>query len=88
LFLFLFLAHFVLEFLFQIEASLLDRIFTHSSKLSSEAIIFFVDSLCQVSEMEMSHATEPRVFSLQKIVEITYYNMGRVRYVWSRMWKV
>jgi hypothetical protein len=72
----------------QIEPSLLDRIFTHSSKLSSEAIIFFVDHLCQVSEMEIANASDPRIFSLQKIVEITYYNMGRVRYVWSRMWKI
>jgi brefeldin A-inhibited guanine nucleotide-exchange protein len=56
--------------------------------LSSEAIVYFVDNICQVSAREMSHPSEPRVFSLQKIVEITYYNMGRVRYVWSRMWRV
>ena len=74
--------------LIQIEPSLLDRIFTHSSRLSSDAIIHFVDNLCQVSAREMTHPTDPRVFSLQKIVEITYYNMGRVRYVWSRMWRV
>ena len=48
----------------------------------------FVDSLCAVSAREMAHPSDPRVFSLQKIVEVTYYNMGRVRYVWSRMWKV
>jgi hypothetical protein len=28
------------------------------------------------------------VFSLQKLVEITYYNMGRIRLVWSRIWHI
>lgn len=32
--------------------------------------------------------SEPRIFSLQKIVEVTYHNMGRVRYVWSAMWSI
>ena len=37
---------------------------------------------------ELSNATHPRVFSLQKIVEITYYNMGRIRLVWTRIWNL
>ena len=28
------------------------------------------------------------MFSLQKIVEISYYNMGRIRLEWSRIWAV
>lgn len=28
------------------------------------------------------------MFSLQKIVEISYYNMGRIRLQWSRIWQV
>ena len=28
------------------------------------------------------------MFSLQKIIEISYYNMDRVRLEWSRMWEV
>ena len=28
------------------------------------------------------------MFSLQKIVEISYYNMGRIRLQWSRIWEV
>jgi brefeldin A-inhibited guanine nucleotide-exchange protein len=28
------------------------------------------------------------MFSLQKLVEIAYYNMGRIRLVWSRLWEV
>ncbi|KAL2555467.1 HOPM interactor 7 [Forsythia ovata] len=29
-----------------------------------------------------------RVFSLQKLVEISYYNMARIRMVWARIWSV
>ncbi|KAK4436076.1 Brefeldin A-inhibited guanine nucleotide-exchange protein 5, partial [Sesamum alatum] len=29
-----------------------------------------------------------RVFSLQKVVEISYYNMARIRMVWARIWSV
>lgn len=36
----------------------------------------------------MANSTNPRMFSLQKIVEISYYNMGRIRLQWSRMWQV
>jgi Sec7-like guanine-nucleotide exchange factor len=35
-----------------------------------------------------SQPAPPRVFSMQKIVEITYYNMSRIRIVWSRIWAI
>jgi len=37
---------------------------------------------------ELSHPSHARMFSLQKIVEISYYNMGRIRLQWSRIWQV
>lgn len=30
----------------------------------------------------------PRLFSLQKVVECAYQNMGRIRLVWSKLWAV
>ncbi|KAJ1679873.1 guanine nucleotide exchange protein for ADP-robosylation factor, partial [Spiromyces aspiralis] len=30
----------------------------------------------------------PRMFSLQKIVEISYYNMGRIRVEWTQVWAI
>ena len=72
----------------QIEPSLVDRIFTRSATLNSEAIVDFVDHICAVSRSELENAESPRVFCLQKIVEITYYNMGRIRFVWSRIWSI
>lgn len=62
-----------------------DRIFTGSTRLDGDAIVDFVKALCQVSMDELSHT---RSFSLQKIVEISYYNMGRIRLQWSRIWQV
>lgn len=64
-----------------------DRIFNCSPMLDGHAVIHFVVALCQVSLEELS-ATTPRMFSLQKVVEICYYNMGRIRLEWSRMWEV
>lgn len=65
-----------------------DRIFTGSTRLDGDAIVDFVKALCQVSLDELNHPTNPRIFSLQKIVEISYYNMGRIRLQWSRIWQV
>ena len=64
-----------------------DRIFTGSTRLDGDAIVHFVTSLCQISLDELA-APAPRMFSLQKIVEISYYNMGRIRLQWSRIWEV
>ena len=67
----------------------IDRIFSASGRLSDEAIVDFVRQLCAVSREEMdSQPAPPRVFSMQKIVEITYYNMSRIRIVWSRIWAI
>ncbi|XP_028406357.1 brefeldin A-inhibited guanine nucleotide-exchange protein 1-like [Dendronephthya gigantea] len=65
-----------------------DRVFTGSVKLDGDAIVDFVAALRQVSEVELSNPTMIRMFSLQKIVEIAYYNMGRIRLQWSRIWAV
>ncbi|CAL2241388.1 unnamed protein product [Prunus armeniaca] len=66
----------------------MSRIFTRSQKLNSEAIIDFVKALCKVSMEELRSASDPRVFSLTKIVEIAHYNMNRIRLVWSSIWHV
>jgi brefeldin A-inhibited guanine nucleotide-exchange protein len=65
-----------------------DRIFTGSVKLDGDAIVEFVKALCTVSMEELANIAHPRMFSLQKIVEISYYNMGRIRLQWSRIWQI
>ncbi|KAJ8959328.1 hypothetical protein NQ318_022014 [Aromia moschata] len=65
-----------------------DRIFTGSTRLDGDAIVDFVKALCKISLEELAYPGHPRMFSLQKIVEISYYNMGRIRLQWSRIWQV
>ena len=48
----------------------------------------FVQALGTISSEELANPTHPRMFSLQKIVEISYYNMNRIRLEWSRIWAV
>uniref|UniRef100_A0A3B3QR57 ARF guanine nucleotide exchange factor 2 n=1 Tax=Paramormyrops kingsleyae TaxID=1676925 RepID=A0A3B3QR57_9TELE len=65
-----------------------DRIFTGSTRLDGNAVVDFVRWLCAVSMDELASPHQPRMFSLQKIVEISYYNMNRIRLQWSRIWQV
>lgn len=68
-----------------------DMIFSSSASLSGTAIVDFVQALSDVSseEIQSSGMTEnPRLFSLQKLVEISYYNMKRIRMEWSQIWLV
>lgn len=69
----------------------IDRVFTNSSELSGEGIVEFVKALSEVSaeEIELSgQLNNPRTFSLQKIVDVCYYNMLRIRLEWSQLWLV
>ncbi|KAF1976653.1 hypothetical protein BU23DRAFT_455242 [Bimuria novae-zelandiae CBS 107.79] len=68
-----------------------DRIFTGTANLSGEAIVDFVKALTQVSwqEIQSSGQSEsPRTYSLQKLVEISGYNMTRVRFEWTNIWQI
>jgi brefeldin A-inhibited guanine nucleotide-exchange protein len=65
-----------------------DHIFLNSRCLSGEAIFVFVQSLCAVSLQEIN-APIPRVFLLQKLVEVADFNMGsRPRLDWDRIWNL
>lgn len=69
----------------------LDKVFTQSSQLSGDSIISFVAALTEVSweEIESSgNSEEPRMFSLQKMVDVSYYNMDRIRVEWSKLWAI
>ncbi|KAH0561930.1 hypothetical protein GP486_003364 [Trichoglossum hirsutum] len=68
-----------------------DRIFANTGNLSGDAILHFVRALSEVSWQEIQSSGEsesPRTFSLQKLVEISYYNMNRVRFEWAALWQI
>lgn len=64
-----------------------EQVFVNSVKLPSDSIVEFFTALCGVSAEELKQGPA-RVFSLQKLVEISYYNMARIRLVWARIWSV
>lgn len=37
---------------------------------------------------DMTATASPRIFSLQKLVEVAHFNMDRIRFVWSRVWSI
>lgn len=72
-------------------AIMMDNIFTKSATLSGEAIVDFVRALTEVSweEIQSSGLSQhPRTFSLQKMVDVSYYNMERIRFEWSQLWAI
>jgi len=69
----------------------MDRIFTNTANLNGDAIVHFARALTEVSwdEIKVSGTNDqPRMYCLQKIVEISYYNMTRVRFEWTNIWDV
>ena len=68
-----------------------DKVFTNTANLNGEQIVDFVKALIEVSWQEIQssgQSEEPRTYSLQKIVEISGYNMTRVRVEWTKIWQV
>lgn len=71
-----------------IAESEIERIFTNSSLLTAAGVADFCGALCSVALEELSESTGPRLFCLQKIVEMAYYNMeSRTRLQWGKIWE-
>ncbi|VEU19845.1 DEKNAAC100264 [Brettanomyces naardenensis] len=69
----------------------MDKVFSKSSEIEGDGIFDFIAGLSEVAreEIESSGSSDqPRMFSLQKLVDVCYYNMGRIRVQWSALWAV
>lgn len=77
----------ILQSLRELAGKPAEQVFVNSVKLPSESVVEFFTGLCSVSAEELRQIPA-RVFSLQKLVEISYYNMARIRMVWARIWSV
>eukprot|EP00850_Spirogloea_muscicola_P020805 SM000227S07451 [mRNA] locus=s227:195203:204622:+ [translate_table: standard] len=64
-----------------------EEVYVNTIRLPSDAVVEFFTALCGVSAEELHHVP-PRTFSLQKLVEISYYNITRIRMVWAQIWAV
>ncbi|OUM66530.1 hypothetical protein PIROE2DRAFT_6263 [Piromyces sp. E2] len=79
---------------------LIDKVFSNTILLSGTEIVHFCKCLCDVSLEEVHlnkkssrmsasiSSSNPRMYSLQKIVEITYYNMDRIRLEFAKIWNI
>ena len=88
----------------EVDFGVIDQIFLNSQYLSEESIWHFVKCLCEVSRLEINiqssmnsfrgkefsqETATPRIFSLQKLVEVADYNMFiRPRIAWSNIWNL
>ncbi|KAL0402578.1 UNVERIFIED_CONTAM: Brefeldin A-inhibited guanine nucleotide-exchange protein 5, partial [Sesamum latifolium] len=77
----------ILQSLRELSGKPTERVFLNCLNLPSESVVEFFTGLCSVSAEELKQ-TPARVFSLRKVVEVSYYNMGRIRMVWARIWSV
>lgn len=69
------------DVLAEIDSRALDRLYVLSDQLDSDSVVTFVRTLCKIASEELRSVQHPRVFSLTKIVEISHFNMTRIRYV-------
>ncbi|KAG0301832.1 Brefeldin A-inhibited guanine nucleotide-exchange protein 2 [Dissophora globulifera] len=67
----------------------IDKIFANSISLSGDAIVHLFKSICAVSLDEVEGSRNaPRMYMLQRIVEIADYNMVRIRFEWTQIWRI
>ena len=66
-----------------------DRVFASTQAMTDEGALFFVHALSKLSLEEIEESRnnmEPRLFALQKLVDVCYYNSARIRMGWSALW--
>uniref|UniRef100_A0A7N0V676 SEC7 domain-containing protein n=1 Tax=Kalanchoe fedtschenkoi TaxID=63787 RepID=A0A7N0V676_KALFE len=68
----------ILQSLRELSGKPAEQVYVLSVKLPSDSVVEFFNALCGVSAEELKQYPA-RVFSLQKLVEISYYNMARIR---------
>ncbi|CAD8099384.1 unnamed protein product [Paramecium sonneborni] len=70
-----------------IDISSIDKVMQNTSYMDSRTILDFLQSLIDVSLNEIT-LSEPRIFSLQRLVEVTSFNMDRIRLIWMQIWNL
>ena len=71
-------------------ANVIEKIFIKSVELDGESILTFLRALCAISqeELEPGDGSPAKLYLLQRLVECAYFNSGRIRLVWQRLWTV
>ncbi|EAR83565.3 Sec7 domain protein (macronuclear) [Tetrahymena thermophila SB210] len=71
-----------------IDMSEIDKIFHLSNQFDAETIVEFIRCLCELSKEELENIHNPRIFCIQRIGEVTEFNMSRVRIIWNKIWDI
>ena len=66
----------------------IQRVFERSITLDTVGLVSFTTALATISRRELLATGGPRLFSLQKLVEVGHANIPRIRLVWGRVWQV
>lgn len=75
-----------------IKSDTVDSLFKNSFKLSIDAVVYFVEALCKVSDRELSDDI-PRKYCLDRILDVISANLTpnnnyeRIRSIWPQIWK-
>ena len=65
-----------------------ESIFSKTELFDNESIINFITDLCKISKQELNTYFIPRLFSLFKLIEVTHFNIFRIQFIWSKIWKI
>ena len=65
-----------------------ESIFIKTELFDNESIINFVTNLCKISKLELNSNYIPRLFSLNKVIEVAIFNIFRIQFIWHKIWKI
>ena len=65
-----------------------EAVFSKTELLDNISIVNFISDLCEVSKQELNSYLTPRFFSLNKLIEISEFNIQRIQFHWNKFWKI
>ena len=69
-----------------ISDAICESIFSKTELLENEVIIDFIQNLCLISQFELDSYYIPRLFSLNKLVELIHFNLFRSQFCFRKIW--
>ena len=76
------------ELSLNISDAVCESIFCKSELFKNDIIILFIQNLCLISQKELDQNFIPRLFSLNKIIEITHFNVFRSQFFLKEIWLI
>ena len=71
-----------------ISDAICESIFSKTELLENEVIIDFIQNLCLISQFELDSYYIPRLFSLNKLVELIHFNIFRPQFYFRKIWVI